>query len=94
MKHPGLVYLIIPLFACFAGFFLLPMARLILTASTGPQGLGIYWEMITTARYLTTLGHTLVLSAGVTLATLVIATISGLFLQRNAFPGRRFMVAS
>src|SRR5262249_21935234 len=44
-------------------------------------------------RYFRSLLSTLLLAAGVTLLTLVIATIAGVFLQRNAFRGRSLLVA-
>lgn len=93
IKPYRLTLLICPFFICFAAFFLLPMARLVIAASTGEQGMAVYWEMITTGRYLTTLCYTVALSAGVTLATLVISGISGVFLQRNRFFGKSFIVA-
>ncbi|MCL6639970.1 MAG: ABC transporter permease, partial [Candidatus Rokubacteria bacterium] len=44
-------------------------------------------------RYLRSLLSTLVLSATVTLTTLVVSSVAGVFLQRHAFPGRRLLVA-
>lgn len=93
MRAQRLVLLIFPLGLLFSCFFILPMARLLLTASTGEEGLAIYWQMLTTGRYLTTLLYTLALSLSVTLATLVVAGIAGVFLERNVFWGRRLVVA-
>src|SRR2546430_6752167 len=42
---------------------------------------------------LRSLVSTLALSGGVTLATLIISGIAGLFLSRNRFPGRALLVA-
>src|SRR6266542_6356304 len=44
-------------------------------------------------RYRSTLINTVVLAAATTVTTLVIATIAGLFLQRNRFPGHSLLVA-
>jgi len=44
-------------------------------------------------RYRATLFNTISLAAATTIATLVIATISGLFLQRRRFPGHALLVA-
>jgi putative spermidine/putrescine transport system permease protein len=85
--------LMAPLTACFGAFFLLPMARLVLTASTGPAGIGLYAEMLTNGRYLQTLVYTIGLSLAVTASTLILAGVSGVFLQRNDFFGRRLLVA-
>ncbi|MBN2791925.1 MAG: ABC transporter permease [Desulfuromonadales bacterium] len=93
MKKTLIVVLLFPLFSTFGAFFLLPMARLLITASTGADGMSIYWEMLTTTRYAQTLLYTFLLSLGVTLATLFISGISGVFLQRNDFWGKRFLVA-
>jgi putative spermidine/putrescine transport system permease protein len=51
-----------------------------------------YLSVLTSRHYLTALS-TLVLSAVVTLATLVISVFVGLFLQRNRFPGQSALLA-
>jgi putative spermidine/putrescine transport system permease protein len=61
--------------------------------ASGPQGLGAYAAVVTNPNYARSLVSTVLLSIGVTAATLVIASVSGLFLSRNAFPGRRWLVA-
>ena len=45
------------------------------------------------SRYLGSLFSTVVLSAAVTLATLVLSTIAGLFLVRRNVPGKRMITA-
>lgn len=77
----------------FIAFFLFPIARLLLTASSSPEGLSIYWRMLTTERYLLTLLYTVLLSVGVTITALIISGIAGVFLQRNSFPGKNLLVA-
>ncbi|NPU67464.1 ABC transporter permease [Bradyrhizobium sp. 83012] len=94
MSHNSFVRLcLLPLASVTAAFFLLPMARLLLAGSEGPRGLAEYLAIILEPRYRTTLLNTLVLAAATTVATLIIATIAGLFLQRQRFPGRTILVA-
>jgi putative spermidine/putrescine transport system permease protein len=88
-----LIATIIPAIIFFLTFFVLPMARLILESSLGPEGLGIYVKMLTTPRYLETLLWTVLLSLGVTLITLVISGICGVFLQRNEFRGKIILIS-
>jgi putative spermidine/putrescine transport system permease protein len=87
----GLCFL--PLAILVTAFFVLPMARLIVTGASGELGLRAYAEILLDPRYRTTLFNTVLLAAATTVATLVIATISGLFLQRHRFPGRALFVA-
>jgi putative spermidine/putrescine transport system permease protein len=83
----------IPLAVTVTAFFVLPMARLVVTGASGDQGLRAYAAILLDPRYRATLFNTVALAVATTLATLVIATISGLFLQRHRFPGRAFLVA-
>ena len=82
-----------PLAVVAAAFFLLPMAHLIAAGAGGRAGPWSYLAIITEPRYRATLINTLLLSAATTAVTLAIATISGLFLQRNRFAGRELLVA-
>ena len=83
----------VPLAVLVTAFFLLPMARLILTGASGQDGLRAYAAIVLEPRYRATLFNTISLAAATTIATLVIATISGLFLQRRRFPGHALLVA-
>src|SRR6516165_7173923 len=83
----------VPLAVLVTAFFLLPMARLILTGASGQDGLRAYAAILLDPRYRATLFNTISLAAATTIATLVIATISGLFLQRRRFPGHALLVA-
>ena len=85
--------LLAPALTVFAAFWLLPMARLIAVGGSGPDGYAAYAAIVTDARYFKSLESTVVLSALVTTATLVISGITGLFLQRNRFAGDRLLVA-
>ena len=91
--RPWLIALMLPALVIFAAFFVLPMARLAVAGASGPTGPATYAAIVTEPRYFRSLLSTLALSAGVTLLTLVIATIAGVFLQRNTFPGRSALIA-
>ena len=94
MSHKSFVWIcLLPLAAVTAAFFLLPMARLLVTGAEGPRGLAEYLAILVEPRYRATLLNTVLLAAATTVATLIIATIAGLFLQRHRFPGRAVLVA-
>jgi putative spermidine/putrescine transport system permease protein len=84
---------LIPLAVVTVAFFVLPMARLVATGATGPSGLAAYAAILTEPRYRATLINTVVLAAATTAATLAIATVSALFLERRRFPGRSVLIA-
>lgn len=85
--------LALPALIFVAAFFLLPLARLFLLGA-GDEGVGAaYLHLLTEPRYLHSLLTTVWLSAATAAATLVIATIAGLFLQRQRFPGRATLTA-
>lgn len=88
------IALILPALIIFSAFWLLPMARLLEVGASGEMGISAYWAVVTDPRYFSSLVSTVVLSASVTFATIVIAGISGMFLQRNRFFGRRFLLAT
>ncbi len=92
-EFPYLVILILPAMIIALAFFLLPVARLAVVAGTGPSGMATYWTVLTTPRYFEALVATVVLAATVTFTTLLIATIAGLFLERNRFFGRSMLIA-
>lgn len=87
-----LAVLATPALVLFAAFWLLPMARLAVFAGTGPAGWTAYAAVLTHPAYFSSLISTVVLSVAVTLATLIIGGITGLFLARNVFPGRGLLV--
>jgi putative spermidine/putrescine transport system permease protein len=84
---------LLPLAVVAAAFFLLPMAKLVIVGASGETGLGAYAAILLEPRYRATLINTVLLAASTTAATLVIATIAGLFLQRHRFPGRAALIA-
>ena len=94
MSHRSFVWLcLLPLVVVTAAFFLLPMARLVVTGAEGPQGLAGYLSILVEPRYRATLINTVLLAAATTVVTLVVATIAGMFLQRHRFPGRAVLIA-
>lgn len=92
-EYPFLVVLVLPVLITFAAFFLVPMGRLLVVAGSGPTGAGAYFAFLTTPRYFESLIATVILSALVTLATLAISTIAGVFLERNRFAGRNVLIS-
>src|SRR5438876_6624445 len=94
MSHRTFVWLcLLPLAAVTAAFFLLPMARLVVTGAEGPRGLAGYLAILVEPRYRATLNNTVLLAAASTVVTLIVATIAGMFLQRHRFPGRAVLIA-
>src|SRR5215207_3113463 len=90
---PNLTVSVLPVFIILLAFFVLPFARLVAASFGGPQGPAVYAAVLTDPRYLSSLVSTVVLALAVTLATLLISGISGVFLDRNRFPGRSIVVA-
>jgi putative spermidine/putrescine transport system permease protein len=84
---------LLPLVLAVTAFFLLPMAKLIAVGASGKTGIAAYAAIVLEPRYRGTLINTVLLAAATTAATLAIATVAGLFLQRHRFPGRALLVA-
>jgi len=94
MSHRSFVWFcLLPLAVVTLAFFLLPMARLVVTGAEGPQGLAGYLAILTEPRYRATLVNTVLLATATTIVTLIVATIAGMFLQRHRFPGRAVLIA-
>lgn len=85
--------MLIPVLVVFATFFLLPMAKLLLVAGSGENGISEYLTVIRTPRHFESMVATVLLSAATTLAALVISTVSGVFLERNRFRGREALIS-
>jgi putative spermidine/putrescine transport system permease protein len=92
-KKTFVILCFLPLTILVTAFFMLPMARLVVVGASGDLGLKAYAAILLDQRYRTTLINTVLLAAATTAAALVIATISGLFLQRHKFPGQALLVA-
>src|SRR5258708_2735547 len=94
MSPPSLFLLcLLPLSVATAAVLPVPMARLVVTGTEGPQGLAGYLAILTEPRYRATLINTVLLAAATTVVTLIVATIAGMFLQRHRFPGRAVLIA-
>jgi putative spermidine/putrescine transport system permease protein len=85
--------LAVPALAVFTAFWLLPMARLMVVGASGPEGAKAYLAIVTNANYFSSLVSTVALSAGVSIATVLVSLVAGLFLQRNRFPGRKALIS-
>ncbi|SUA92615.1 ABC-type sulfate transport system, permease component [Pandoraea pulmonicola] len=86
------VALLLPALAVFLAFWLLPMAALVQVSGDG-HAFETYRAILTNARYLDSLWQTVVLSALVTLATLALSLVAGLFLTRHDFVGKSALVS-
>ena len=83
-----------PASAFLLAFWLLPLAQLLgVGARPDAAGRSGYWQVLTSAGYLSGLAQTVALAAVTTLATLLVAGITGCFLARHAFVGRSLLVA-
>jgi putative spermidine/putrescine transport system permease protein len=94
MSHRSFIWIcLLPLVLVTVAFFVLPMAQLVVVGADGPRGVAAYFAILTESRYRATLINTVLLATATTIATLVIATVAGLFLQRHRFPGRAVLIA-
>ncbi len=80
MKRTHLLFLL-PALTVLIAFFVLPVLRILL-----------YAEILTNPRYATSLFSTVVLSLLVTIASVALGAFTGIFLERNDFPGRSAVV--
>lgn len=85
--------LLAPCLIVSAAFFLLPMAYLLSLGARGTNGVWVYLTILTEPRYFQSLVNTLVLSGTVTVATLMVATVAALFLDRHRFVGRQLLIS-
>jgi putative spermidine/putrescine transport system permease protein len=92
-ENRNLLVMVLPALIVGAAFFLIPLARLAVVGGTGGLGLGAYLAVVTNPQYFEALVSTIVLSILVTAATLAIAGISGVFLERNRFLGRAALIS-
>ena len=84
---------LLPLMIFSLAFLALPLVRLVLASVEGESGWAIYLTILQTPRYLISLQQTVLVSVAVTMAALAISTTAGLFLARNSFPGRGFLIS-
>jgi putative spermidine/putrescine transport system permease protein len=88
-----MIGMLVPAAAFFAVFFILPMFRLFLVGGSGASGWAAYMAIVTDHSYFSSLLATFGVALITTLASLLIGSIVGVFLQRHRFPGRRALVA-
>lgn len=88
-------WMLLPALIFFAAFWLLPFARLLQIGMTEDRTThrSGYWTAIGQPQYLHSLLNTVLLSAAVTLVTLLIAAVVGCFLARHRFSGRGTLLA-
>ncbi|MFH0261537.1 ABC transporter permease [Vibrio mediterranei] len=86
------ILLILPAVIVSCAFFLLPVVQL-LQVSLVDGGAQSYIQILTRPLYLKSLFSTVALSILVTVVSLAVATISGLFLTRYEFKGKQLLVA-
>ncbi|GEA61212.1 ABC transporter permease [Vibrio comitans] len=93
MKNNNLsILLALPALIISCAFFLLPVVQLI-QVSLVDGGAKSYLYILTRPVYLKSLFSTVTLAALVTVVSLAIATVSGLFLTRYEFKGKELLVA-
>lgn len=88
-----MLLMLIPAGVFFAAFFVLPMVKLFMVGGSGELGWAAYTAVATDPVYLHALIATLGVATATTVATLVISTVSGVFLQRHKFPGNALLVS-
>ena len=86
-------YYLIPALAVLTAFFVLPVVRLLPASVSSDAGFALYLEILTNPRYAGSIVATTLLSVAVTLASLLIGSFTGLFLEKRRFPGRKLAVA-
>ncbi|MEN4831867.1 ABC transporter permease [Pantoea vagans] len=88
-------WMLLPALLVFAAFWLLPFGRLLQIGMTEDRTThhSGYWTVISQPQYLQSLLNTVLLSAAVTLVTLLIAAVVGCFLARQRFTGRGTLLA-
>lgn len=69
------------------------MIKLFFVGGSGELGWSAYAEALTNPNYVDAMIATFGVAAATTIATLIISGISGFFLQRHRFPGRRALVS-
>lgn len=88
-----MILLLLPTALFFVAFFVLPMGQLFLVGGSGATGWSAYAAIVTNTGYFKALLATLGIASATTLATLLISSIAGVFLQRHKFPGNATLVA-
>jgi len=85
--------LLIPALLFFSVFFILPMVKLFFVGGSGALGWSAYTLALTDSNYLNSMIATLSVALATTVVTLTISGVTGFYLQRHRFPGRRVLVS-
>lgn len=91
MSDRSLRFCIAPAVIFFLVFWLLPV--LLLLRLPLEKGWETYFAVLTDTRYAISLGNTLALSLCVTLVTILLGSAVGLYLARNEFRGKSFLLS-
>jgi putative spermidine/putrescine transport system permease protein len=86
------IALLLPALIIFTAFWLIPIGVLV-RISAGGDFIATYTAILTDNRYLTSLWQTVLLSLAVTVVTIILSVVTGLFLTHNEFPGKRLLVS-
>lgn len=93
MKTRSIWLYLLPAVLVLTAFFLLPVIRLLPASVDSKDGFSLYLQILTNPRYSTSLLSTISLSLCVTIATLLVGGLTGLFLERHRFWGRDTVIA-
>jgi putative spermidine/putrescine transport system permease protein len=94
--------LLLPMAIFFVAFFIIPLGKLLLIGASGTNGvngadttysLQTYTSVLSEPRYIKSMISTVALSLVVTVSTLLISSIAGVFLARNQFSGKSLLTA-
>ena len=88
-----LIGLTLPVAAMFFTLFAIPLAKLFVIGGSGELGWSAYVAAFVEPRYWRSMVSTVTLSVVVTVTTLIISGIAGVFLARHEFAGRQVLTA-
>ena len=88
-----LIGMMLPVAAMFFTFFAIPLAKLFVIGGSGELGWSAYLAAFIEPRYLRSMLSTVTLSVVVTVATLIISAVAGVFLAQHEFAGRQVLTA-
>lgn len=89
----NMIILISPVMIFFSAFFILPIIKLIIRTGSGKSGWSAYFEIMLSERNFESLIATILLSIAVTIVSLMISTIVGLFLEKHDFFGKKLLTS-
>jgi putative spermidine/putrescine transport system permease protein len=92
-EQTWLMLLAAPACIVLVAFFVLPLGKLVMVSATGPAGWAVYVQALQEVRYWKSLASTVMLASSVTLVTVCISGIAGVFLARHRFTGHTLLTA-